>query len=60
MNIGATDNRSFTITVGLDVDTDLLQDQFILFFQEGDLDAGTSDQDLGFSLDTGDDEGFVR
>ena len=48
------------IAVGLDVDTDLLQDQFILFLQEGDLDAGTSDQDLGLSLDTGDDVGFVR
>lgn len=44
----------------IDVDTDLLQDQFILFLQEGDLDTGTSDQDLGLSLDTGDDEGFVR
>ena len=48
------------IAVGLDVDTDLLQDQFILFLQERDLDAGTSDQDLGLSLDTGDDVGFVR
>ncbi len=48
------------IAIGLDVDTDLLQDQFILFLQEGDLDAGTSDQDLGLSLDTGDDVGFVR
>ena len=42
-------------SVGLDVDTDLLQDQFILFLQEGDLDTGTSDQNLGLSLDTGDD-----
>ena len=48
------------IAVGLDVDTDLLQDQFILFLQERDLDTGTSDQDLRFSLNTGDDEGFVR